>query len=234
MDLAQAASVGGFFALRTAPVPGGAHRPLAELYAGGTTLLTARVDRVAARLGASERRIAASIAHLGLAARLWSITLGPAALFGRFPGLVPDTLHWDPLHTSPDDLWLADPEALPGTADRIREQVQYGHLVPLAEAVRRDGNISPQLLWGNAGSALAGAVRELVTWSRGHDRPDVAQRARALAAELFDHPDLRSTGSPHGPAFRRRSCCLYWRCPAGGLCGDCVFDRAPGPAGAAR
>ncbi|MEU0159582.1 (2Fe-2S)-binding protein [Streptomyces sp. NPDC006261] len=234
MDLAQTASVGGFFALRTEPVPGGSHRPLGELYAGGTAPLTARVDRVAARLGAPERRVAASIAHLGLAARLWSIALGPAALFGRIPGLAADTLHWDPLHTSPDDLWLEDPEELPGTADLIREQVQYGHLVPLAEAVRRDGSISPQLLWGNAGSALAGAVRELVTWSRGQDRPDVAQRARALAAELFDHPDLCSTGSPKGPAFRRRSCCLYWRCPGGGLCGDCVFDQAPGTPGAAR
>lgn len=234
MDLAQAASVGGFFALRTEPVPGGAHRPLAELYAGGTAPLTARVDKVAARLGAPERRVAASIAHLGLAARLWSLALGPAALFGRFPDLVPDALHWDPLHTSPDDLWIADPGELPGTADRIREQIQYGHLVPLAEAVRRDGNISPQLLWGNAGSALAGAVRELVTWSRANGRPDVAQRARALAAELFDHSDLRSTGSPHGPAFRRRSCCLYWRCPGGGLCGDCVFDRAPVRAGIPR
>lgn len=234
MDLAQTASVGGFFALRTTPVPGGSHRPLAELYAGTAAPLTARVDRVADRLDAPERRVAASIAHLGLAARLWSIALGPAALFGRIPALVPETLHWDPLHTSPDDLWLAGPAELPGTAERIREQVQYGHLVPLAEAVRRDGNISPQLLWGNAGSALAGAVRELVTWSRGRDRPDVAQRARALAAELFDHPDLRSTGAPHGPAFRRRSCCLYWRCPGGGLCGDCVFDRAPGRTDTAR
>lgn len=86
----------------------------------------------------------------------------------------------------------------------------------------------PQLLRGNAGSALAGAVRELVAFARAHDRPDVAARARALAAELFDDEALRRTGAPHGPAFRRRSCCLYWRCPGGGLCGDCVFDRAPG------
>ncbi|WP_424569091.1 (2Fe-2S)-binding protein [Streptomyces sp. CH-036] len=230
MDLAQLASVGGFFALRTTPVPDGGHRPLERLYAGENAPLAARVDRVAERLRAPERRVAASIAHLGLAARLWSIALGPAALFGRIPALAPGGLHWDPSSTSPDDLWLAGTAELPGTAARIREEVQHGHLVPLADAFRRDGNISPQLLRGNAGSALAGAVRELVAFARAEDRPDVAARARALAAELFDDETLRDTGSPHGPAFRRRSCCLYWRCPGGGLCGDCVFDRAPGSA----
>ncbi|MFF8555877.1 (2Fe-2S)-binding protein [Streptomyces sp. NPDC015501] len=234
MDLVLLASVGGFFALRTAPVPGGGHQPLERLYAGGNGPLAARVDTVAARLAAPERRVAASIAHLGLAARLWSIALGPAALFGRIPALTPGLLHWDPLSTSPEDLWLAGAQELPGTADSVREQVQYGHLVPLAEAFRRDGNISPRLLWGNAGSALAGAVRELVAYADAHDRPEVAERARALAAELFDDEVLRGAGAPHGPAFRRRSCCLYWRCPGGGLCGDCVFDRAPGPAAPGR
>lgn len=107
MDLAQLASVGGFFALRTTPVPDGGHRPLERLYAGENAPLAARVDRVAERLRAPERRVAASIAHLGLAARLWSIALGPAALFGRIPALAPGDLHWDPASTSPDDLWLA-------------------------------------------------------------------------------------------------------------------------------
>jgi hypothetical protein len=27
--------------------------------------------------------------------------------------------------------------------------------------------------------------------------------------------------------FRRRSCCLYYRIPGGGRCGDCALDRAP-------
>lgn len=142
MDLTRAASVGGFFALSTAPVPEGAHRPLARLYAGDTAPLTARIDTVAARLRAPERRVAASIAHLGLAARLWSVALGPAALSGRFPDIAPGALWWDPGRTSPDDLRLPDPAALPGTAERLREAVQYGHLVPLADAMRRGGNIS--------------------------------------------------------------------------------------------
>ncbi|WP_406253362.1 (2Fe-2S)-binding protein [Streptomyces atratus] len=224
MDGSAAASVGGFFALRTTAPPDGTHRPLARLYAGEQAPLTARIDTVAARLDTSERRVAASVAHLGLASRLWSVALGPAALTGSFPGLSPAALHWDPRHPAPDELWLDGTESLPGTACRIREAVQYGHLVPLAEAVHRDGPLSDRLLWGNAGSALAGALRQLVAWARTHHRPDVAARARALAAELFDHPDLRNTGTPHDTAFRRRSCCLYYRTPAGGLCGDCVFE----------
>ncbi|MFF2327367.1 MULTISPECIES: (2Fe-2S)-binding protein [unclassified Streptomyces] len=234
MEELPAAVVGGFFALRTTPPPDGAHRPLALVYAGESAPLAARIDTVAARLRTPERRVAASVAHLGLASRLWSIALGPAALTGRFPDLPPDALYWNPQQSAPDDLWLETDDAVPGTAARIREAVQYAHLVPLAEAIHRDVPVSKRLLRGNAGSALAGALRELVTWARAHRRPDVSGRARALVAELFDHPDLRDTGAPHGPAFRRRSCCLYYRCPDGGLCGDCVLDRGPGSSAARR
>ncbi|MEV7682471.1 (2Fe-2S)-binding protein [Streptomyces sp. NPDC088341] len=260
MALAEIGSVGGFFVLRTG-APGGAHVPLAQVYEDDHAPLTARVDRVAARLRAPERRIAASVAQLGLAARLWSIALGGAVLAGAVPDLDPRGLYWDPDLTSPDDLVLtgvpagavtgppagavteppagavagppavsgavAGARALPATAASVREVVQYGHLVPLAEALRRDGRISPRLLWGNAGSALAGAVRELSTWGKRNGRPGVAERAGALAAELFGHPDLRATGATVAGSFRRRSCCLHYRCPAGGLCGDCVFDRPP-------
>lgn len=272
MDLAAVGAVGGFFALRTGAVDGpagpgahgGAYIPLAQIYAGDIAPLSARVDAVAAKLGAPERRIAASVAQLGLAARLWSVALGSAALHGEVPDLDPARLFWDPRGSSPDDLRLPEPRAFPATegtsgagtgpsaatrtgagtgpgaatgntpeapltdlAAAVREVVQYGHLVPLAAALRADGRISPALLWGNAGSALAGAVRELRVWSRRAGRPDVDERAGAIGAALFAHPDLRSTGVTRDGSFRRRSCCLYYRCPSGGLCGDCVFDRPP-------
>ncbi|MFF3980725.1 (2Fe-2S)-binding protein [Streptomyces sp. NPDC001828] len=227
-QLAEVSSIGGFFALRTGRAAG-PHLPLAALYAGETAPLSARVDTVAARLGAPERRVAASIAHLGLAARLWSIALGPAALHGVLPDLAPDRLCWDGGRTSPDDLLLA-----PGGQDReaspegLVERVLEGHLAPLAEAFRRDTPVSYGLLRGNAGSALAGAVRELHGWARKSGRPEVGERALELGAALFAHPQLADTGALlDGPAFRRRSCCLYYRCPGGGLCGDCVFERPP-------
>ncbi|GAA3086174.1 (2Fe-2S)-binding protein [Streptomyces roseofulvus] len=225
-------ALGGFFALRTAPPPsGGHHRPLARLYAGdedpaGDAPLHARVDRVVAALGAPERRVGASVAHLGLAARLWSTALGPAALHGRFPSLDPAELHWDPALGAPDDLWWSGTDTRPGTVAALREAVQEAHLVPLHAAFARDGRISPRLLWGNAGSALAGALRELVRWSRAHGRPGTADRAAALVQGLLDHPDLAAT--LRGPALRRTTCCLYYRSASGGLCGDCVFDHAPG------
>ncbi|AYG79217.1 hypothetical protein DWB77_01327 [Streptomyces hundungensis] len=229
-ELAQASSIGGFFALRTgrAEHPG---VPLAAVYAGRTAPLTSRIDTVAARLRAPERRVAASIAHLGLAARLWSIALGPAALHGAVPDLTADRLSWDAGRSSPDDLLLAPGgEAREATVECLVETVLEGHLAPLGEAVRRDTPVSAALLRGNAGSALAGAVRELHGWARKAGRPEVGERARALGAALFAHPALADTGTlafAPGPAFRRRSCCLYYRCPDGGLCGDCVFERPP-------
>ncbi|MFJ3904986.1 IucA/IucC family C-terminal-domain containing protein [Streptomyces sp. NPDC090025] len=255
MDLAESARIGGFFALRTTPPAPGttAHLPLARVYAAGdpdadgAAALRARVDRVTARLGARERRVGASIAQLGLAARLWSTALGPAALYGRFPDLSPATLHWDGALTSPDDLWWAGPgdgaadqenvpdqECVPGqergtrpaTVAELRAAVQEAHLVPLHAAFARSTAISPRLLWGNAGSALAGALRELTRWARAERRPEVAERAAALVQGLFEDPLLART--VRGPALRRTSCCLYYRTPTGGLCGDCVFDHAPG------
>ncbi|MET9375425.1 (2Fe-2S)-binding protein [Streptomyces sp. NPDC002992] len=218
--------LGGFFALRTVPPEtGGAHVPLARVYAGEMGPLSARIDHVGARLRIPERRVAASVAHLGLAARLWSTALGPAALHGRFPALDPADLYWDGALTSPDDLWWAGTESRPATVADLREAVQLAHLVPLHDALRRDGRVSPRLLWGNAGSALAGALRELIRWARAQGRPEVARRAAELVTGLLDHPDLSRT--VQGPALRRTSCCLYYRSPGGGLCGDCVFDHAP-------
>lgn len=224
VERTETESIGGFFATRTGE-PGPGHLPLSRLHAGDIAPLTARVDRVAARLRTPERRVAASIAHLGLAARLWSTALGPAALHGEFPDPAAGALYWDPELSSPDDLCWTRAGSLPGTVDSIREAVQFGHLVPLAEALRGDVRISRRLLWGNAGSALAGALREIHRWARERDRPEVADRATALTTGLLDHPDL--SGTVRGAALRRTSCCLYYRCPGGGLCGDCAFDRPP-------
>ncbi|WP_327433812.1 (2Fe-2S)-binding protein [Streptomyces sp. NBC_01236] len=233
-ELSALNTLGGFFVLRTGVPPRGPLPTLAQAYGSPQVdtrdevyadPLTFRVRKVTQSLHVPESRIAASIAHQALAARLWSIALGAAALHGRLPDLDPKLLHWDPDGSAPDDLWLSEVRALPVTA--TDEVVRAGHLVPLAAALHSRYRVSPGLLWGNAGSALAGAVRQLDRWARANNRTEAGDRARGLASALFAHPDLSGTLDPR--TLRRRSCCLYYRLPGGGLCGDCCFDRPPRP-----
>ncbi|MEU8029584.1 (2Fe-2S)-binding protein [Streptomyces sp. NPDC049099] len=238
--LAALRPLGGFFVLRTAPDPAdaaggpdpGRLPTLAETYERVTSdvhrdALTERVATVADRLRTPEPRVAASLAQQGLAARLWAVALGCAVLYGRSPDLDPRLLRWDPSAAAPDDLFLTRLRPRPGDAATLAATVLHGHLEPLAETLRARYGSAPGLLWGNAGSALAGAARELDRWARAHGRTDAAGRARALTDELFAHPLLRTTGTRTGTAFRRRSCCLYYRVPGGGVCGDCCFTRPP-------
>ncbi|GHC32729.1 (2Fe-2S)-binding protein [Streptomyces cinnamoneus] len=234
MRLTELADVGPFFALRTGDAPegeGGGYLPL------GDEALRLRVETVTGRLGTTDRRVAASIAFQGIAGRLWSVALGSAVLNGQVPDLAAGNLRWHPDRTAPDDLLLTAPTALPPATDPAAQAAQlaagvlHGLLVPLHHATRTLTPVSGQLLWGNAGSALAGSLRVLHTWCRHQQRPQDAGRALALVRALFEEPLLRGTGTLHrtpgGPSFARRTCCLYYRVPGGGTCGDCVLRHPP-------
>ncbi|MFG2883553.1 (2Fe-2S)-binding protein [Streptomyces sp. NPDC048297] len=236
-QLAALHPLGGFFVLRTTAAGNGpavaALPTLAQTYetlASGApgNAMASRVAVIADRLRTAEPRVAASLAQQGLAARLWSVALGSAALYGRVPGLEPRLLRWDVSAPLPDELWLTAVRPLPGNAATLLDTVLHAHLEPLREALTSRYGVASGMLWGNAGSALAGAARELDRWARAHGRTDVAERSAALARDLFAHPLLRATGTRTGTAFRRRSCCLYYRVPGGGVCGDCCFTRPPG------
>ncbi|HEY2764495.1 MAG TPA: (2Fe-2S)-binding protein [Pseudonocardiaceae bacterium] len=221
--LRVAAGWGPYFVIETGP--GGRGTVLASLYsATGAVDLTELVEHHARRLGTAELRVAASLLFQGFAARLWSPVLGCAAA-GVVPDLDPDQLHW----------WRASPLGLriaraggwqpPGRSDHtglaVRAVVQ-DNLYPFAQALRRVVRIAEGLLWGAAASALVGAVQML--------QGDELSAARDLAAEVLEQPALRGTTIllDRDPLrVRRRSCCLYYRVPGGGLCGDCPLERVP-------
>ncbi|WP_189491844.1 (2Fe-2S)-binding protein [Streptomyces antnestii] len=231
IDLRELGTLGPFFALRDASCAESGLVTLGRAYQTGAVdrdPLGFRVGKVARALSVAEERVAVSVAQLGLAARLWSVSLGSAALFGRVPDLDPALLRWDPDASAPDDLFLAaGPRDLPADGASLRALVLDRHLEPLSAALRARHRVSAPLLRGNAGSALAGAAREISRWARRAGRSDIAARARLLTAELFEDPRLAGTGTRTGSAFRRTSCCLYYRVPGGGLCGDCCFERPP-------
>ncbi|MGW2325898.1 (2Fe-2S)-binding protein [Streptomyces sp. NPDC001700] len=232
-----AAEVGPFFALRTGPGDPRAegYAPIGEAYGltgegAAGPLLRGRVEAVGASLGTDEPRVAASLVFQGLAARVWSLALGPAVLTGAVYDLRPDQLWWNPARVAPDDLWWPGAPRAMGEPGGLAGQLAtcaYGHLTPLHHAVGRAYRVSDRLLWGNAASALVGSLRVLHDWCRARGLDEAGERAVAVARAQFAHPPLCDAGElTTAPlAFRRRTCCLYYRVPGGGLCGDCVLRR---------
>jgi hypothetical protein len=215
--LADVARVGPYFCLDVDPGVAGhpLWRPFTALHGRA---LPDQIAAVRARLGTTEDRVAASLLFQGVAGRLWSPVLAAAAGHGLVPDLDPAGTYWRA--ASPGPVLLAVPAArgLPADAAAVRRVVIDRHLRPLAAAVRAVTPVADGLLWGNAASALAGALTVLT-----QDRPAASGPGRRLVEELLDLPPLREAGAFGPLGFRRRSCCLYYRVPGGGLCGDCAL-----------
>jgi iron complex transport system ATP-binding protein len=162
--------------------------------------------------------VAASLLFQGIAGRLWSPVLASAVEHGVLPDLEPARTYWRA--ASPGPVMLGAPGAAGLGADpaAVHRVVVERHLRPLVAAVRAVTPVAEGLLWGNAASALTGALAVLAG-----ARPASAAPGRRLVEELLGAPPLRGTGTLGARGFRRRSCCLYYRVPGGGLCGDCAL-----------
>ena len=214
--LADVARVGPYFTLDTDPGIAGhpLWRSLTELYGRA---LPDQIATVRARLGTDEPRVAASLLFQGVAGRLWSPVLAAAVEYGVVPLLEPGLTYWRAASPGPGLLAAPGVSGVAASATSVHRVVVEGHLGPLVEAVRAVTPVAEGLLWGNAASALAGALTVL-----SGARPAGSGRGLRLVQELLRLPPLRGTGSL-SPGFRRRSCCLYYRVPGGGLCGDCAL-----------
>ena len=227
-DLRGLLQFGAFFAVGSLDSSEG-WRQLGTLLDGET--LDERVARVRAALTASaggevELRVAVSTMSLGLFARLVSPVLGAAALKLRLPRPSLDSTWWQPADRGPLPLALSGPDTEAVPAGVITDVLQ-----PIAEYIGGRYGLSMLVLRGNAASAVFGAVAVIRSV-----RVDLFAAVRGLAAELLSGP-LAGTGelclgpgSDNEPAerFIRSSCCLYYRVPGGGYCGDCVLARRGG------
>lgn len=226
LDLA--AEVGPFFVLDRWSADAG-WRPLSELVERPDVLaerVMAAREMLAARSRVTvdeiEERATASIVFLGLAARLVSPPFACAALADHVPNLSLDALWWKPVVGGP---WpLARTASAPTTSRGLDEQVLQPIVAPVLEAFARTFAVSSQVLWGNVASSLGGALTMLTA-----ARPDQADAATQLVQDLLASGTLQGTGDL-GTSFRRHSCCLFYRVPGAGICGDCVLDEAPNPA----
>ena len=229
--LADLAALGPYFAVDVHR-PGSPVRPpwqpLSEL-TGSPGALAGRIGEVRERLAAAvgcpaaavEFRVAASIAQLGLCARLLSPALGAAAA-GRALSVEVAQARWVPALGGPFRLSLAEEAMAAGPDTAATAALLAGPVTQIVRAVEAMA-VSPRVLWGNVASAVNGAATMIAA-----ARPDLAGRAAETAGALLGYPDLAGTyqGRPLG-GFRRRNCCLIYRLsperPA--YCGDCVLGR---------
>lgn len=235
--LAAAAEAGPFFVLeidepQPSTGPGHPWRPFERL-AGGD-LLPARIaavvavlaERAAVAADQIDPRAAASLVHLGLAARLVSPPLAAAVLGGAVLHLDPQRLYWRdvlgpvPLTHPGLTATSVDPEDAEAIAAATVAALAQGPVAGLTAAIGEIG-VSRQVLWGNVASSFAAAAAGLVRCA-----PDRASTVHHVVQRVFAREPLHGQGSfgaaaPSG--FKRTSCCLYYRIPGGGYCGDCVL-----------
>lgn len=225
--LAAAADLGAFFG--TAPVAGPGWTSWARL-TDEPDVLDRRLAEVGRGLSAAhgavpvEPPVVASITHLGLVARLVAPVLG-AGLAGRvLPVAPPASVHLRLSGANP--LPLAVTGARPVAAGLPEELARAFTLhwltpaiAPLGRAVGAASGVSPQVLHGNVVSAVAGALRMAAG-----ARPGLAGRAAAVLGDLLHTGPLAGSGGHRDDGtFVRRSCCLFYRLPGAGTCGDCVL-----------
>lgn len=204
----------------------GRWRPATDVCRSGDPHLAELVGAVGEWLGSAERRVAASMVVLGYSARLVAPAVAVLLRDGILLDLRPDAVWWRyaagegfALRLPAPAGWRS-PEGFAALLDGWGRRLVDGHLRPVVGAVRREVRVAERLLWGNVASSLAGSLRMLAL---GGAVPLAA--CRAAGAVLLDYGPLHDAGvlTEFGGQlfFVRRSCCLYYRLPGGGLCGDC-------------
>jgi hypothetical protein len=233
--LADLAAFGPFFAVHS-HLPGAEPDPpwrlLRELAEQPEPLL-GRIGSVRAALAsrgglAADEiglRTAASVTHLGLAARLIAPALA-AVVGGYRVDLRLGGLWWQ------DKLGGPVPLSVPEPCDDRGPAAGYGcHrfldevIAPITMATARLIPVSDHVLWGNVASGINSAASQVAM-----QRPSLAGEAWGTASDFFGSPLLRRERQPAGPAFRRSSCCLIYTAAPGrrpGVCGDCVLRDRP-------
>lgn len=215
------AALGPFFAVDRHPDGASSTepwRPISDLAEPGGALLP-RIERVRTALAASggrspdqvERRVAVSVAHLGLVARLIAPAVGAAALGCPLP-LDAASWWWQ------DELGGPFPVSVGDRSGALRVPGSAVEAITLA-CLRADG-VSPRVLWGNVASAANSAASMI-----GRTRPDLAEATRSAADAFLADERVEDGALRVGPGFRRRSCCLIYRLTGSttAVCGDCVL-----------
>jgi len=165
--------------------------------------------------------VAASLVVLGYSARLLGPSVAVLLRDGVLLDVAPARVRFAYVVGGGFRLSLPQPAgwAGPDLAAGWCRVVLDEHLAMVVAAVCAQVQVAAGLLWGNIASGLVGTLSALV-------RADAVplDACVAFATAALAHGPLAGTGELDASLrFRRRSCCLYYRIPGGGYCGDCSF-----------
>lgn len=218
------ASKGMFFGL-TYPRGEQPWTPISRLYRVDGDHVRNLLTAARAAVGGGEGRVAASLVFQGVVSRLVSPMLACVMLHGCLPRVPVSRMYFRPGDGELVTLAAEETDGYTGPVlelmDELVSTVCDDHVAPLTQALLAQVSISSKLLRGNTAAALVSGMR-LLSQHSGHDW-------RELADHALRHPRLEGAGwlQRKEPGFVRYSCCLYYRVPNGGLCGDCSLTHNP-------
>ena len=242
--LGRAAALGPYFAVDL-DLSGPGWIPLQQLV-DDPAVVRERVEHVRASLAMRcgvpvdeiDARASASIHQLALAARLVAPSLAAAAMDGVVTEFRLADVWWQRVDGGPVPIAVVGGDAAlpaatagavpaavaadaPEAGARLVEGVVAVVVAPVIEAFAAAASVSRVVLWGNVASALAGAAAML----RRSDVQLTLDPVAVVEAMLQLPGPLHRSGvfDPDGRFFARSSCCLFYRIPNGGKCGDCVL-----------
>lgn len=223
--VARSGDLGHYFDVKSVPAV-----PTWTISELPTDYIQERCQQTGAAINTKELRVAAATWHLGVVARVWSVTLGffarhrliidPRQLF-----LVPKSGNNLCVHQkNPLPARFAHPELTGAQRDEVLiTTLAIATFQAINSTVHTTTGLATGLLWGNVGSAA-------ITTSTIVRSKLPKFNAADFITTAFSHPLLNATMTPQADGtWRRNSCCLFDQTPQGGLCGDCSKQPSKAP-----
>jgi hypothetical protein len=185
---------------------------------------TARLD-----LTGVEWRVAASIAHLGLVARFVAPLMGVAVVYDTVAQVRLADAWWRPVLGGPYPLSFSiapltvaevgQSQNVQQTARDFAAEILAGPVGELTETMAEIGSVAEGLLWGNVASGLGGAANMIASVQHA-----LAPNAVRFVDSILGIEPMLGSATYRSGRLWRRSCCLMYRLPGAGYCGDCALS----------
>lgn len=179
--------------------------------------------------GSTDPQVLGSLWWQAYSYRVAGMTLAAWALTGGAPDPSAPGMGVGLARSRPSSLLVDPGGAVLSDLAAVVDRLFAGHLDGVAGSLRTRHQLGTQLVWGDTAAGIASALGAIGT---APGAPPLRHRVDEVTAALpHDIPTL-GNWAPGQWAFRRRTCCLWWKTTAadGRLCEDCSLH--PGEQGA--